>query len=113
MSCSSTWYPPAAGCGSFLLANLPFVTMTTLIHLDDHDFGYGPRWRVEQGVPGRSDPWLVRFVRFNATKIKADNVARWDQSTGRWQRSHWIPQSPGVPRTLLRIVEEHLRKVVA
>jgi hypothetical protein len=40
MSCTAdVWYPPSCGTGSFLFANLPFRTMTTIIPNRDIQHG--------------------------------------------------------------------------
>lgn len=78
----------------------------TTIHRDDHPFSLGPRWEVTQEIAGR--PELVRFVKWSAQRKLLDQVARWGE-TG-WDSSRWVPVHPQVPRTLLGIVERHMRR---
>lgn len=82
--------------------------MAELIHEDSHDWDLGPRWTVERQPHATTDPSLVRFVKRSQSRCLLDQIARWN---GRgWDPSRWVPAYPGVPRTLLTIVERHMKQ---
>ena len=81
----------------------------TTIHRDDHPFALGPCWEVTQDPTMAGRPDLVRFVKRSAQRKLLDQIARWD-GTG-WDPARWVPAHPRVPRTLLGIVERHMRGV--
>lgn len=81
--------------------------MKQLIHLDDHDFNLGPRWRVEVDPTMAARLDLVRFIKYSAARKLLDQIARWDG--GGWDPERWAPKHPQVPKTLLAIVEAHMR----
>lgn len=83
--------------------------MAELIHCDTHPFDLGPRWEVIQDPTIAARPDLVRFVKHSAKRKLLDQIARWN-GTG-WDPSRWVPAHPQVPRTLLGIVERHMRGV--
>lgn len=81
--------------------------MAELIHRDTHDAKLGPRWMVERQPGEATDPMLVRFVKHNTQRKLLDQTARWN-GVG-WEQQRWVPAHPQVPRTLLGIVERHMR----
>ena len=81
----------------------------TLIHADTHPYDLGPRWTVVSQPDGVTDPMVVRFIKQGQRRKLLDQTARWN---GRgWDPARWVPAHPGVPRTLLGIVEAHMREV--
>lgn len=82
--------------------------MAEVIHEDRHEWGHGPRWMVERQPHATTDPNLVRFVKRSQTRCLLDQIALWN---GRgWDPSRWVPAHPGVPQTLLTIVENRMRE---
>ena len=82
-----------------------------LIHKDTHDWALGPRWTVTQDPTMAGRPDLVSFRKMAKTRKRLDQVACWD---GRgWDPDRWVPTYPQVPRTLLAIVERHMKQEVA
>lgn len=81
--------------------------MAKVIHRDTHSYDLGPRWEVTQDPTMAARPDLVRFVKRNAQRKLLDQIARWGKDS--WDPTRWVPAHPQVPKTLLGIVERHMR----
>lgn len=84
--------------------------MAEIIHRDDHPYDLGPRWVVIQDPTMAGRPDLVRFLKCNATRKLLDQTARWTGAG--WDGRRWVPRIPRVPKTLLLLVECHMRGLV-
>ena len=85
--------------------------MSVVIHRDTHDRVYGPRWVVER-MPGNvTDPYVVRFVKFGTVSKLLDRTAKWSGDGWEQNGRRWWPREPQVPKTLLAIVDRHMREV--
>ena len=84
-------------------------TMPELIHRDTHDIvQFGPWWTVERQPGFTTDPMVVRFLKHNGSRKLLDQTARWTGDG--WDPKRWAPAHPQVPKTLLDIVERHMRR---
>jgi hypothetical protein len=52
----------------------------------------------------------VRFIKQGQTRKLLDQTAEWVLRR-EWNGRRWVPRHPQVPRTLLAIVEAHMREV--
>jgi hypothetical protein len=68
-------------------------------------------WRIEQDPTRNGSDRLVRFHKHNGQRKLLDQIAEWQ--SGGWSIDRWRPRSPQVPARVLRLVENHMRQVVA
>ena len=65
------------------------------------------RWLIIQDPTDYGHLELVRFVKHSAVRKLLDQTARWTP-TG-WDQTRWAPRVPIVPKTILDLVEAHMR----
>lgn len=78
-------------------------------------------WRIEQDPTRNGSDRLVRFHKHNGQRKLLDQIAEWQADgwcvghaqSGGWNRNRWTPKQPQVPARVLRLVENHMRQVVA
>lgn len=80
-----------------------------LVHQDEHGYDLGPRWIVERRPMGSTGNWVVRFVKWGRVGKLLDQTACWTGAN--WAPGRWYPKHPGVPHTLIAIVERHMRQL--
>lgn len=68
-------------------------------------------WRIEQDPTRNGSDRLVRFHKHNGQRKLLDQIAEWRNSG--WNTNRWTPKPPQVPSLVLRLVEAHMREVVA
>lgn len=68
-------------------------------------------WRIEQDPTRNGSDRLVRFHKHNGQRKLLDQIAEWQGAS--WNINRWTPKSPQVPARVLRLVENHMRQVVA
>lgn len=67
------------------------------------------RWLIERQPESITDSMVVRFVKGGAVRKLLDQNARWTP-TG-WDPKRWVPRVPIVPKTILDLVEGHMRQL--
>lgn len=67
------------------------------------------RWRIERQPGSITDPIVVQFVKRSAVRKLLDQNAQW--AGDGWDPQRWVPRVPIVPKTILDLVEQHMRGV--
>lgn len=67
------------------------------------------RWRIERQPNSITDPMVVLFVKYSALRTLLHQHAKWTPAG--WCPQRWVPRVPIVPKTILDLVEAHMRNV--